>query len=129
MKHYILLILICISFKTGFAQDNKKWGKEPIPYLKATDLHTATAHNNTSNLFIYLYHNLISEADGDRCPFAPTCSGFFIESVHKTNIVQGVLMFMDRFTRDANTVNHGLNYKYNYKVHHFDDPVSKYILN
>ena len=48
------------------------------------------------------YWFFISDVDGDNCPFRPSCSTFFIESVAETNIPHGTLMFFDRFTRDMN---------------------------
>ena len=49
-----------------------------------------------------IYQYTISDLDGDNCPFYPSCSHFFIESVSQSNIFSGSLMFADRFTRDMN---------------------------
>ncbi len=48
------------------------------------------------------YSFVISDLDGDNCPFYPSCSQFFVESIKETNIFQGAVMFSDRFTRDIN---------------------------
>jgi putative component of membrane protein insertase Oxa1/YidC/SpoIIIJ protein YidD len=48
------------------------------------------------------YYFFISDLDGDNCPFTPSCSAFFIQSVNETSIFKGTLMFADRFTRDLN---------------------------
>ncbi len=49
-----------------------------------------------------IYGFLISDLDGDNCPFYPSCSHFFVRAVRQTNLLQGSLMFADRFTRDSN---------------------------
>lgn len=49
-----------------------------------------------------IYQYTISDLDGDNCPFYPSCSHFFIESVGQSNIFTGSLMFADRFMRDLN---------------------------
>lgn len=48
------------------------------------------------------YAFLISDLDGNNCPFYPSCSRFFVLSIKETNFFQGLLMFADRFTRDTN---------------------------
>jgi putative component of membrane protein insertase Oxa1/YidC/SpoIIIJ protein YidD len=49
-----------------------------------------------------IYAFFISDLDGDNCPFYPSCSHFFIRAVKATGLIQGLLMFADRFTRDTN---------------------------
>ncbi len=49
-----------------------------------------------------VYAFFISDLDGDNCPFYPSCSHFFIRAVKATGLIQGSLMFADRFTRDTN---------------------------
>jgi len=73
------------------------------------------------------YYSVFSEYDGDNCPFHPSCSSFFVESVERTNIVEGSLMFADRFTRDINF----FKGYHSYPLHstgRFYDPVYKYEL-
>ena len=110
-----------------------RWEKKEIHYTNRI-LGTEINHNQIrfdrggTETFISLYHVLISEADGNRCPFAPSCSGFFIEAVHRTNFAEGILVFMDRFTRDANPVNRKENYRFDRKQGRFTDLVDIYIL-
>jgi len=72
------------------------------------------------------YKFLISDYDGDNCPFQPSCSLFFVQSVKQTNIFQGFLMFADRFTRDLNYFNRG-NYP-KLKNGKLYDPPGKHVL-
>jgi len=73
------------------------------------------------------YYFLFSDLDGDNCPFTPSCSTFLVQSVKETNLLQGALMFADRFTRDLNmfkSIEH-------YHIHssgRFYDPVTNYTL-
>lgn len=73
------------------------------------------------------YKFFISDLDGDNCPFTPVCSEFFVQSVQSTNLVQGMLMFADRFTRDMNFVK--INLYPLTPQNRFYDPVENYFLN
>ncbi len=90
---------------------------------------TKTVAKQTTGFVSFLrnsYQFLISDYDGNNCPFYPSCSKFFVEAVQKTNLFEGFLMFADRFTRDLNYFNRG-----NYEVKKFGklyDPPDKYIL-
>ncbi len=74
------------------------------------------------------YAFLISDLDGDNCPFYPSCSRFFILSVKETNFFQGLLMFADRFTRDTNIFKDLSKYP-KHKSGKLYDPVFLYTLN
>lgn len=74
------------------------------------------------------YWYFISDVDGDNCSFNPTCSEFFLRSVKMTNIVQGTLMFFDRFTRDMDILGKIGHYPYASNGY-FYDPPSLYTLN
>jgi putative component of membrane protein insertase Oxa1/YidC/SpoIIIJ protein YidD len=76
---------------------------------------------------INTYWIFISDLDGDNCPFHPSCSSFFLESIEETNLIQGTLMFFDRFTRDSNPVNREEHYPV-YKNYRFYDPPKLYTL-
>ncbi len=73
------------------------------------------------------YYFLISDLDGDNCPFYPSCSNFFVASVKETNLVQGGLMFADRFIRDLNPIK-GLNHYPFYSNGKLLDPPENYTL-
>ncbi len=144
MKYTILFFLIFVI--NLFPQDNKygkelnstdwqKWGKANYSY-KISD-QTITGKRNYSlseenfggfilKSFADAYWFFISDVDGDNCSFSPTCSSFFIKAVKKTNILQGTLMFADRFTRDLNLFK--LNHYPRVEDGHFYDPVVFYTL-
>jgi len=88
--------------------DKEKWGAKQISYeLPITHQHDYSVDKSTFGMTILsfmrnIYYFLISDLDGDNCPFYPSCSAFFIQSVKETNIFKGGLMFADRFTRDLN---------------------------
>lgn len=73
------------------------------------------------------YSFLISDLDGDNCPFHPTCSAFYIHSIKETNFFQGTLMFADRFTRDSNLFKRKDHYP-RYISGKFYDPTHNYFL-
>lgn len=92
----------------SYAQtDWQKWGKKNVSYQiqsnsfgRNFNLDSGNPVDLTLKSLADAYWFLISDVDGDNCSFRPTCSSFFLESVRETNIVQGTLMFFDRFTRD-----------------------------
>jgi putative component of membrane protein insertase Oxa1/YidC/SpoIIIJ protein YidD len=145
MKYTILLSLIFVI--NLFAQNNKygkelnsadwqKWDKANYSY-KIPD-QTVTGKRNYSlsgenfggsilKTFADAYWFFISDVDGDNCSFNPTCSSFFVLAVKRTNLIQGTLMFADRFTRDLNFFK--LNHYPRVEDGHFYDPVTLYTLN
>lgn len=145
MKYTILLSLVFVF--NLFAQNNKnekeinstdwqKWGKEvysyKIPDQKVTGKrnYSLSGENFGGSIlktFADTYWFFISDVDGDNCSFDPTCSSFFVLAVKKTNLMQGTLMFADRFTRDLNLFK--LNHYPRVEDGHFYDPVLLYTLN
>lgn len=73
------------------------------------------------------YYFLISDLDGNNCPFHPSCSAFFVQSVKGTNIFQGLLMFADRFTRDTNLFRRKTQYSKHISGKYYD-PYYNYAL-
>jgi len=135
-----LIIIICLIFLTseflGAQQqsDWQRWQAREIRYAAATEKINSSGGQENKSLGNFLlgtshslYNFFISGLDGDNCPFEPTCSNFFIQSVKETNIFQGGLMFFDRFTRDMNLlkINH---YPLTPDRSHFTDPVINYTL-
>lgn len=106
---FIFLIILSVS---AFSQTEKiKWGKADHSYridsstqIRDYPINFNNPLNAIANSFIKAYQYFISDLDGDNCPFHPSCSSFFLDAVEETNIVQGTLMFIDRFTRDASVV-------------------------
>jgi putative component of membrane protein insertase Oxa1/YidC/SpoIIIJ protein YidD len=134
-KKYITLFFFLVQLVAYSQTDWIRWEKSdptyqvPDPYLENVhDFKIESASDIILKPLLNTYWFFISDVDGDNCPFYPTCSRFFLQSVKQTNIVQGVLMFSDRFTRDTNFMNRRLHYPY-YDDRHFYDPVNSYTLN
>jgi hypothetical protein len=85
----ILLALIIIS-SAAFAQEFERWGKKEIPY--AAKYETAeTETGGVLNAVRGMYRLLLSDLDGDNCPFAPTCSSFFTKAASEYGLITGDL--------------------------------------
>lgn len=80
-----------------------------------------------SKTLINTYWILVSDLDGDNCPFHPSCSSFLIDAIEETNLFQGTLMFFDRFTRDSNPVNRNIHYPV-YRNKRYYDPITLYTI-
>lgn len=129
---FILLILI-FSFSLFAQTDWQRWQKTEIKYPEKIDIAERNYSINGGDPFEFLlkasavtYWFFISDVDGDNCPFDPSCSSFFLESVKASNLVEGTLMFADRFTRDINVFNRS-NYRVT-KNRRLADPPEKYLL-
>ena len=128
-------VLILFYALTIYAQtDWVKWGKADFSYeLKKENSQRqySISGNNAGETALRIlavgYWFFISDVDGDNCPFSPTCSSFFLQSVKETNIFQGTLMFADRFTRDMDFIDRFSHYPVS-KNQHFYDPPSLYTL-
>lgn len=135
MRFLLIIHLILFTSALTKAQETdwQRWGKSEIQYAaKPKHDEVSGKENRSFGSFLLgtshkLYSFLISDLDGDNCPFEPTCSNFFIQSVKATNIFQGSLMFFDRFTRDMNLlkINH---YPFTPDRRHFSDPAINYTL-
>ncbi|MCO6474170.1 MAG: membrane protein insertion efficiency factor YidD [Melioribacteraceae bacterium] len=121
----IILILIIFSISITAQTDWERWSKKEISI--APD---STAKLNIDNSFISFFYKsykfLISDLDDDNCAFEPSCSLFFVEAVKSTNILEGALLFADRFTRDLNVLKMK---NYDFKNGKFYDPIDHYIFN
>ena len=145
MKYIILFCLVFVIHL--FPQDNKhndelnstdwqKWGRADYSYVIPAQTVSGKRNYSLSDenfggkilkTFADVYWFFISDVDGDNCSFYPTCSSFFIQAIKKTNVLQGTLMFADRFTRDLNLFK--LNHYSRVEDGHFYDPVILYTLN
>ena len=129
---FVLFILILSS--SLFAQtDWQRWQKSEINYTERIDNSERSYSLRADDPFEFLlkttavtYWFFISDVDGDNCPFDPSCSSFFLASVKASNLVEGTLMFADRFTRDINVFNRS-NYPVT-KSRRLADPPEKYLL-
>ncbi len=133
MKCLILIIFFfCVTFLFG-QNEWEKWGETEVSYeLPQIGKREYKIDKSSAGMTIFsgmqnTYYFLISDLDGDNCPYHPSCSSFFVESVKETNIIQGMFMYSDRFVRDLNVFKSGL-----YPVHksgHYYDPPKNYSLN
>ncbi|MFZ2324754.1 MAG: membrane protein insertion efficiency factor YidD [Ignavibacteriaceae bacterium] len=133
-KKYLFLVLFFLQFTIFSQTDWIRWEKSdpsyqvPEPYLERQyDLKIESASDLLLKPLLNSYWFFISDVDGANCPFYPSCSRFFLESVKQTNFVQGTLMFFDRFTRDTNIVDRQKHYAF-YDSQHLYDPVTSYTL-
>lgn len=122
------------SLKIKHSTEQLKWGKAEIRYEKPNEFRhrdysfesesvSGFVAKSTANAYWYF----VSDLDGDNCPYSPSCSAFFVQASKETNIVQGTLMFFDRFTRDYNIYKRHEHYP-RVKNGHYYDPVSLYTL-
>jgi putative component of membrane protein insertase Oxa1/YidC/SpoIIIJ protein YidD len=130
-----VLIFSLLFITSAFCQIEKlKWQKADISYEKQFnyDKRDYSFEYDNAGEFITksianAYWFFISDVDGDNCPFRPTCSAFFLESIKETNIFQASLMFFDRFTRDMNIAK-GYNHYPRVSAGYFYDPSQNYTL-
>lgn len=133
LKIFFLIVFISTS---AFCQlDNLKWKKADLSYEKPNNFRQRDysfefddAGDFAKKSIAHTYWFFISDVDGDNCPFRPSCSSFLMQSVEETNIVQGMLMFFDRFTRDMNLYK-GHNHYPRVKSGYYYDPPALYTLN
>lgn len=130
MKIVILFFIASILFAQ---QDFTRWKKRTPDYQKRI-FSVEEQSSATDNIFSLILGNaqkvykvLISDVDGENCPFYPSCSKFYVQSVRQTNILKGTLMFFDRFTRDMNIFRNRNNYDEIANGKLFD-PVTNYML-
>jgi putative component of membrane protein insertase Oxa1/YidC/SpoIIIJ protein YidD len=134
MMNKIFLSVMLISVLSFSQTDWERWEAKEVSYRIPAPEKTKYRFDDSSIGDFILsssrngYKFLISDLDGDNCPFQPTCSVFFIEAVKQTNIFHGALMFADRFTRDLNLIKVKNQYTLT-KDFHFFDPVNNYTLN
>jgi putative component of membrane protein insertase Oxa1/YidC/SpoIIIJ protein YidD len=133
-KLKVTAVAILIFGFTASAQTEKeKWDKAGYSFSKKTINETRDYSLNGPimdvpvKILIDAYWVFFSEPSGDVCPYTPSCSHFFLQSVQESNIIQGSLMFFDRFTRDMNVTNRLQRYPLakNGKLY---DPVCNYLL-
>ncbi len=130
----IFFFLIAFNYLLVAQTDWVKWEAKQVTYemkikkypdknISGTDLGTNMVAGVRS-----IYKFLISDLDGDNCPFYPSCSEFFVEAVKETNVLTGTLMFVDRFTRDINFFKGTEHYPIHISGKYFD-PAYNYSLN
>lgn len=130
-----LIFIVLLFISSAFSQSElTKWGKadffyrvEDSPGGREYSFHSTNPLNVIIKSITYAYWFLISDLDGDNCPFYPSCSAFMLDAIEEANFIQGVLMFSDRFTRDASFI--GRNSRYpKHKAGKLYDPAYLYDL-
>lgn len=131
------LLIVIILFSAGLLHSQTDWVKWeaaelsyelPIPVKRNFQIDKSNFGTAVLTGMVKFYHTIISDVDGDNCPFYPSCSEFFVQSVKKTGIFNGTLMFVDRFTRDANFFKSRTQYPLHSSGKLYD-PVVNYTLN
>ncbi|KUO61044.1 hypothetical protein APF79_12880 [bacterium BRH_c32] len=129
----IWLLPILMPILISAQPELKKW--EPVKSSYELKTNNEETSYSSDGIFTKMlsgtktaYKFFISDLDGDNCPFHPSCSEFYVESVSKTGIFKGTFMFVDRFTRDLNFFKSREQYKV-IKNNKFYDPVEYYISN
>lgn len=129
----IYIFLLTIPFNLNAQTDWVRWeGKETSYELTPTHHHDYTLDKSSFGMTLFsvlrnTYYFFISDLDGDNCPFEPSCSAFFLQSVKETSIFKGSLMFADRFTRDLNFFK-GTDHYHLLASKKFSDPAYNYTL-
>ncbi len=129
----IYLSLLSLTYNLNAQTDWVRWeGKETLYELPAIHHHDNTVDKSSFGMILLsvlrnTYYFFISDLDGDNCPFEPSCSAFFLQSVKETSIFKGSLMFADRFTRDINFFK-GTDHYPLLTSRKFSDPANNYTL-
>ncbi|MCX8009515.1 MAG: membrane protein insertion efficiency factor YidD [Ignavibacteria bacterium] len=118
----LILFLPVLSLGNNFSNNSQIAGSDSIERTENYDL----LGKYFLQPLIYLYQELVSNFDGDNCPFEPSCSNFFLEGVRRTNLIEAILIFSDRLIRDFNVFNRK-DYPLS-KNGKLLDPIEKYLL-
>ncbi|HPN37839.1 MAG TPA: membrane protein insertion efficiency factor YidD [Melioribacteraceae bacterium] len=128
---FILFFFISVTITAQ--TDYLRWEKKNSDYRKKAII-VEVESNNKNDFFSFIlsnsqkvYKTVISDVDGENCPFYPSCSTFYVESVQTGGIIKGTLMFFDRFTRDLNIFRDRSIY-YELPNGKLFDPISNYLL-
>jgi len=125
---FVFVFISLISVYCFCQEDFSRWQPKTISYKIKTEVVENTSDNSgeLDDVLIStarsVYKIFISDVDGDNCPFEPSCSAFFVESVKQTNLVKGALMFADRFTRDLNFLKVMNDYPVTNRTRFYDPP-------
>jgi len=136
MQSKLILLFLFLISSSAFSQlDQFKWKEAFISYEKPSEFRDREYSFDSENPFDFIkksfanaYWFFISDVDGDNCPFRPSCSSFFMQSINETDIFQASMMFFDRFTRDMNFTKALSNYP-KVKSGYYYDPPQNYTLN
>lgn len=134
-KIFFLIIVISGIPEVHAQGDLVRWGKQEISYelpgpppKRDYSFDTSSPFRFVAKSFILVYWIIISDVDGDHCPFTPSCSSFLVEGIKETNIIQGTLMFADRLTRDTDAFGRDNRYPRYMRTKKYYDPAFNYTL-
>lgn len=134
MIKYILIFFFFIATFLQAQTDWERWEKKEVSYQKISHqterdytLEGVNIFEKSIKVFVNSYWILFSNVDGDNCPFNPSCSNFFYQSLKRTNPIKAILMFTDRFTRDTNPFNRYKSYPVDANGNLYD-PIDFYLL-
>lgn len=136
IKNNLLVLFLCFFIAENLLPqtDWVRWEKSDPSYQikkqnieRKNNFEISSLSDLITKPIINAYRFLISDVDGANCPFYPSCSQFYLEAVEETNLIQGTIMFFDRFTRDTNVFDRGDHYPI-YDSRHYFDPVYQYKL-
>jgi len=129
---FVLISLFLLTNVITAQTDWHRWKapdfsyRKELPHSFSFKVDDSSVGIEVVSFFQNAYYLLFSNYDGDNCPFKPTCSHFFVKAVKATNILQGALMFADRFTRDTNLFKTKSEYPVNLNGRLFD-PIYLYL--
>lgn len=136
IKNKFWILFLCLIFTEILPSqtDWVRWEKFNPSYQipdknieREIDFEISTISDLITKPIIFTYRFFISDVDGANCPFQPSCSHFFLDAVEETNLVQGTVMFFDRFTRDTNVFDRHEQYPI-FDLNHYYDPANLYKL-
>jgi uncharacterized protein len=98
---------------------------QPVEKLNFSSYHqeTGSVKKIFTGMFIF-YKKYISSQDFSSCPFNPSCSVYFINSVQKKGVIIGFLAGIDRYMRCNGKSNN--RYEIESDSHRLHDPVDEH---
>ena len=106
MKKVSIIIVLIFLASGCFAQLSKDIDKfQGIQVVEEENKKQSFSSDNTGVFFIItkqlfmLYKQFISSQDANRCPYAPSCSTYMLQSIDENNFISGLLNGLDRWTR------------------------------
>jgi putative component of membrane protein insertase Oxa1/YidC/SpoIIIJ protein YidD len=127
------LFALSISVSSAFGQKHSDWERWEASETQRNVFFTAVSQSarpssspnlTVAGMVFSAYKFLVSDQDGPRCPFTPSCAEFALQAWNTLGPIRGVLLTADRLTRDTNLSKDGL---YPLRNHHYDDPLERYI--
>lgn len=127
LKYLTLLAILNCTADLSAQTDWERWGKAEISYrIPSPAVNAEKEEDNivsgALSILKSIYSFFISDLDGDNCPFYPSCSSFYVQSVREEGLIKGTLMFADRFTRDMNFIKDPSGYPLHAAGKFFDPP-------